>query len=104
MSSLGFYSVCPATDQYVLGAPLYKKAKVNLANGKTIELTAPDNSDENRYVQSLKINGKAYGKNYFTHELLLRGAKLQYQMSDKPNTNRGTQASAYPYSFSDKDE
>lgn len=104
MSALGFYSVCPASDQYVLGAPLFKKAKVNLENGKTIELSAPANSDENRYVQSLKVNGKAYDKNYFTHDQLLRGVKLQYQMSNKPNKNRGIQASAYPYSFSDSNE
>lgn len=62
MSALGFYSVCPGTDQYVLGAPLYKKAKIHLANGKTVELSAPANSDENRYIESLSINGKAYGK------------------------------------------
>jgi putative alpha-1,2-mannosidase len=75
-----------------------------LANGKTIEFNAPANSDENRYVQSLKVNGKNYDKNYLTHEQLLRGAKLFYQMSSQPNTNRGTKPSAYPYSFSDNNE
>ena len=104
MSALGFYSVCPGTDQYVLGAPLYKKAKIHLANGKTVELSAPANSDENRYIESLSINGKAYGKNYVTHAQLLRGARLQYQMSSKPNMRRGTQPAAYPYSFSDNNE
>ena len=104
MSALGFYSVCPGTDQYVLGAPLYKKAKIHLANGKTVELSAPANSDENRYIESLSINGKAYGKNYVTHDQLLRGARLQYQMSSKPNMRRGTQPAAYPYSFSDNNE
>lgn len=104
MSALGFYTVCPGTDQYVLGAPLYKKAKIHLANGKTVELSAPANSDENRYIKSLSINGKAYGKNYVTHDQLLRGARLQYQMSSKPNMRRGTQPAAYPYSFSDNNE
>ena len=74
------------------------------ANGKTVELSAPANSDENRYIKSLSINGKAYGKNYVTHDQLLRGARLQYQMSSKPNMRRGTQPAAYPYSFSDNNE
>jgi len=61
-SALGFYPVCPATDQYVMGAPLFKKATVHLENGNTIRINAPENSDANRYVQSLSMNKNPYQK------------------------------------------
>lgn len=96
MSALGFYSVCPGSKQYVLGSPLFKKASIHLPNGKAISMTAKDNDDANRYVQSLKVNGKGYDKNYLTHELLSNGATLSFQMSDRPNKKRGTQRSSFP--------
>ena len=96
------YVLAPTSTYLALRST--KKAKIHLANGKTVELSAPANSDENRYIESLSINGKAYGKNYVTHDQLLRGARLQYQMSSKPNMRRGTQPAAYPYSFSDNNE
>ena len=61
-SSLGFYPVCPASDQYVIGAPLVRKATVNLENGKKIVITAPDNNSENCYIKKLKMNKKEYDK------------------------------------------
>ena len=63
MSALGFYSVCPGTDEYVLGAPLFRNAKIHLENGKTIEISAPLNSDENLYISDVRYNGKKYDKN-----------------------------------------
>ena len=100
-SSLGFYPVCPASDQYVIGAPLVRKATVNLENGKKIVITAPDNNSENCYVKKLKMNKKEYDKNYFTYEDLIKGVTLQFDMSDKPNTQRGMKAAAFPYSMSE---
>ena len=100
-SSLGFYPVCPASDQYVIGAPLVRKATVNLENGKKIVITAPDNNSENCYIKKLKMNKKEYDKNYFTYEDLIKGVTLQFDMSDKPNTQRGTKAAAFPYSMSE---
>lgn len=102
MSALGFYTVCPGTDQYVLGAPLFTKARINLPNGKKIEFSAPGNSDTNRYVGVLKLNGRDYGKNYLSHADLVNGARLDYTMSDKPNYKRGTKASDAPYSLSNE--
>ena len=99
-SALGFYPVCPGTDEYVLGAPLFEKACINLSNGKKIEITARENSSENRYVDELKVNGKAYTKNYLKYGDLLNGAKLDYTMSDKPNLNRGINPEDMPYSMS----
>jgi predicted alpha-1,2-mannosidase len=99
-SALGFYPVTPAVDQYVLGAPLFKKATLTLENGKTVTINAPANSAENRYVQSLQIDGKSYPKNYLVHSELQKGAELNFGMSATPNKQRGTSESAFPYSFS----
>ncbi len=99
-SSLGFYPVCPGTDQYVLGAPLVNKATVTLENGNRIVISAPRNSSENRYIKTLKMNGREYDKNYLTHGDLIYGAFLDFDMTDVPNKQRGTQCEAFPYSFS----
>ena len=99
-SALGFYTVCPGTDQYVLGTPLFKSVKLHLENGKTVTIESANNSMENRYVQSMKVNGKNYTRNYLTHDQLLKGAKIQYQMSGTPNMSRGVGEQDAPYSFS----
>ncbi|PQA54068.1 alpha-mannosidase [Siphonobacter curvatus] len=99
-SSLGFYPVCPGTDQYVVGTPLFKKATIQLENGKKVLITAPNNTDETRYIQSLNLNGKAYSKNWLSHDELMKGATLNFQMSTKPNQKRGTADADAPYSFS----
>jgi predicted alpha-1,2-mannosidase len=101
-SALGFYPVCPATDQYVLGAPLFRKVTLHLENGNTVVINAPDNSNETRYVQKLKLNDKEYTFNWVNHFDLMKGAKLDFKMSTTPNTTRGINASADPYSFSNE--
>jgi len=98
-SALGFYTVCPGTDQYVLGSPLFKHAKLHLENGKIIEINAPENEEDCRYVSSLFMNGRLYSKNYLKHTDLLKGVVLDYKMSSTPNTGRGTDKAAFPYSF-----
>lgn len=99
-SALGFYSVTPATDEYILGAPLFKKATLHLQNGNKIEINAPNNSNENRYIHSLKWNGKEYTKNYLSHSELMKGAVLDFEMKEKPNKNRGVKDSDLPFSLS----
>ncbi len=99
-SALGFYPVCPATDQYVLGAPLFKKATVTLENGKKIVINAPANSHRNRYLNGLRLNGKTYGKNWLSHRELQQGAVIDADMVTTPNKQRGTQPADAPYSFS----
>lgn len=101
-SALGFYPVCPGSNQYVLGAPLFKQARINLENGKTIEIMADNNSDTNRYIDSMSVDGKQYDANYLTHEQLINGVTLSYKMSDTPNKKRGTSDKSAPYSFSDE--
>lgn len=99
-SALGFYPVCPGTDQYVLGAPLFKNATVHFENGKTLEIKAPQNSRTNIYIKDMKVNGAEYSKNYVTHSLLQNGAVVDCVMSDAPNTERGIGMEDAPYSFS----
>ena len=99
-SALGFYPVCPGTDEYVLGAPLFKKAILTFEDGKQMVINAPENNTHNVYVESLHLNGQPYTKNYVKHADLLSGGTLDFRMSDHPNHNRGTNPSDFPYSFS----
>ncbi len=99
-SAMGFYPVTPAVNQYALGAPLFRKTTLHLENGKEFVVEAPRNSAENIYVQSAKLNGKKYGKNYITQEEIARGGKLVLQMGPEPNKSRGTDQQDFPYSFS----
>lgn len=99
-SALGFYPVTPATDQYVLGAPLFKKVTINLENGKQIVINAPKNSDANRYVNTLKYNGAVQSKSWLSHSNLLKGAVLDFDMIATPNKTRGTKEADFPYSLS----
>ncbi|MDV3851197.1 alpha-mannosidase [Elizabethkingia anophelis] len=99
-SALGFYPVTPATNQYVLGAPLFKEATIHLEDGKKIEIKAPQNSQENIYVQSLKVNNLPYSKNWLNHQELIKGAVLNFDMSAQPNKERGSQEKDFPYSMS----
>lgn len=101
-SSLGFYPVCPATDQYVIGAPLFKKITLSLENGKTLVVNAPENSAENKYVKQVELNGKLYSKNWLSHEAVSRGGTINFSMSGNPDQQRGTKAEDFPYSFSNE--
>ena len=98
-TAMGFYPVCPGTDQYVLGAPYVPYMKLALDNGKTLEIKADGVSDTNRYVKSVLLNGKPYTKTYITHDDLMAGGTLEFVMSSKPNKKRGLAASDKPYSL-----
>ena len=99
-SALGFYPVCPASDEYVLGTPLFKQARMHLENGNTVVIEAPDNSDNNRYIGAMKLNGKNYKHNFLKHETLINGARIKYRMVAQPAKNRGIDGEDAPYSFS----
>ncbi len=98
-SVIGFYPVIPGSDQYVLGAPYLPYVKLNLPNGKTLEIKAPGVSDRNRYVKKLKINGKEYEKTFVTHTDLLNGGVWEYEMSSAPAKRRGISDLSKPYSL-----
>ena len=101
-SAMGFYPVAPATDQYVIGAPLFKKTTIHLQNGEKVVINAINNSDENRYINNMVYNGKTYTKNWLSHKELLKGAVIDFEMSNTPNKNRGTAKEDYPYSLSNE--
>ena len=81
-SALGFYPVCPASDEYAAGSPLFKKATIRLENGNDIVIEAPENSPENRYVEKMRINGKVSKRPFICHEELLKGTKVRFEMKD----------------------
>lgn len=99
-SALGFYPVCPGTEQYVLGTPLFKKAVLHLENGKNVCIYANENSSENMYIHRMEYNKKEYTRNYVTHSDLMQGGTIDFQMSSVPNYERGIQMDDVPYSFS----
>ncbi|SHE32867.1 alpha-1,2-mannosidase, putative [Mariniphaga anaerophila] len=99
-SSLGFYPVCPASNQYVIASPLFQKVTLNLENGKKVTISAPNNSSSNVYINQLFVDDELYSKNFLTHEILMNGARIEFEMAAKPNPDRGVKASDFPYSFS----
>lgn len=99
-SALGFYPVCPASDEYVLGAPLFKNAVIHLENGKQIVIEAEDNSDSNIYIGRMLLDSKEYRHNYITHKQLTGGTRMKMFMTPQPNLSRGTADEDAPYSFS----
>ncbi len=98
-SALGFYPVCPGSDQYVVGSPLFNKVTVTLENGNRFEVNTPNNHPSRRYISTMKLNGESYTKNYLTHQDLMNGAKINIDMSETPNKQRGINKTDYPYSF-----
>ena len=101
-SAMGFYPVCPGSNQYVLGVPYFDKLTLHLENGKTVNITANGNTNATRYVNSMTLNGAAYNHNYLNHSVLTDGANIVFNMSATPNMERGTLAEDAPYSFTNE--
>lgn len=99
-SSMGFYPVCPGTDEYVIGSPLFDKVTVELPNGKELQIQANNNSKENVFVKTMTRNGRGVDKNYFKQSELLEGGIINVEMSPTPNKKRGNTKEAAPYSMS----
>lgn len=99
-SGMGFYPVCPAAGEYALGSPLFQKITLKLENGKTFSIEAPNNSDQNVYIQSAKLNQQPFSKNFLSHQQIMQGGTLQLIMGAKPNMARGVGAKDVPYSMS----
>lgn len=86
LSSMGFYSVTPASNQYIIGAPLFPKATINLKNGKTFTIAADSISKTNKYIKSVELNGKNYPYTFLNHKDIVTGGTLRFVMTDKPST------------------
>ncbi len=85
LSSLGFYQVNPSRPFYDIGTPLFKEAKINLENGKTFTIKAPNVSDKNIYVKSVKLGGSQHKSTMFSHRDITNGRTLEFEMTDKPS-------------------
>ena len=81
-SAMGFYPVDPVSGNYVFGAPQMPKIVLNLTNGKTFTVIAEGISEENKYVESITLNGEPYTKNYITHEDIVNGGTLVFKMKN----------------------
>ncbi|MFC6101065.1 GH92 family glycosyl hydrolase [Olivibacter domesticus] len=100
LSALGFYSVCPGTDQYVLGSPMFDKITINLENDKKFIIQAHNNSKENVYIREAKLNENPYTKNFVTYKDITEGGNLILEMADRPNKERGVNDEDKPFSVS----
>lgn len=88
-NAMGFYPVCPGSDSYVIGSPCVRKAVMTLSNGKTFTMTAENLSDENVYIQSVRLNGRIWGKPYLPYDELRNGGTLVFTMGPRPNEEWG---------------
>ncbi len=100
-SAMGFYPVCPGSNQYVIGSPLFKKVTLSLENGNTFIIEAPENSGKNSYISTAKLNGNVWTKNYLNHSDIINGGKINFLMTDKPAMSRGTLKTDFPFSLSE---
>lgn len=94
-SSLGFYPVTPASNEYIIGSPLFEKATINLEDGKTFTVASENLSDENKYIKAVYLNGKKHPYSYIKHSDIMNGGSLVFEMTDSP-TEWGTQDKYIP--------
>jgi predicted alpha-1,2-mannosidase len=83
-SSLGFYPVTPGSNQYIIGTPIIDKATFNLENGNQFTIKTYNLSDTNKYIEQVYLNGQKLNKTYITHEDIMKGGTLEFNMTDKP--------------------
>ncbi len=100
LSSLGFYPVCPGSNEYIIGKPHFKRAVINLVNGKSFEIKTENLSDKNIYIKSAILNGSNHPESYIIHKDIIKGGVIVFEMTDKP-TNWGINKSDRPYSSVD---
>ena len=103
-SALGFYPVTPAVDQYVIGSPLFKKVELSLANGNKFQISAPNNSKENVYINSATLNGEILNKSFIEFNSIQSGGQIDFRMSDKPNKKWAANRESVPYSLSNSNQ
>ena len=104
LSAMGIYSVCPGTDEYVIGSPIFRKVTITLENGNKFTIFAENNSPENVYIQSADLNGMELDKNYITYGDINAGGELHLVMGDTPAKDRCTSRYAAPFSLSKRDK
>ena len=100
LSALGIYSVCPGTDEYVLGSPKFRKTTITMEDGKKFVIEARGNSKDNVYIQNATLNGKRHTRNYIHYSDIVNGGVLELQMGNQPEKTRGTAKEDRPFSLS----
>jgi predicted alpha-1,2-mannosidase len=90
-SAMGFYPITPGIPEYQLGSPLFDNVKIHLQNGKTFSIIARNNSTENKYILSAELNGKRLTKPVITHNDIIEGGKLVFEMGNKPDYKWGVE-------------
>lgn len=103
-SALGFYPVTPATDQYIIGSPLFDKATLHLENGNSFIIEAKNNSKDHFYINSTTLNNKVNTQNYLTYGAIQKGGTFIFEMTDRPDKNWGSQDADLPFSLSLKNK
>lgn len=98
MAALGLYPVCPGNPEYILTSPLFDKATIHLENGKRFVISTENQSLENKYIQSVTLNGTPYTLSYITHKDIIAGGELHFVLSNVPNKSWGTKVSDRPTS------
>ncbi|MDR2086762.1 MAG: GH92 family glycosyl hydrolase, partial [Dysgonamonadaceae bacterium] len=98
LSALGIYSVCPGTDEYVIGSPLFPKVTITMENGEKFVIEAIANNRENVYIQSARLNRQPLSKNYIRYSDIAKGGVLRFEMGARPNKERGIKKSERPFS------
>ena len=88
-SQMGFYPVTPGSPTYNIGSPMFTDVKVDMGNGNTFEIRANNASDENKYVQSAKLNGVTLNQPWFNHSDIAAGGLLELEMGPKANKEWG---------------
>jgi predicted alpha-1,2-mannosidase len=95
-SMMGFYPVTPGVPIYDLCSPIFDRVSIRLHNGKIISIICKNNSKQNKYIQSIRLNGKPLNRVWFRHSDISNGARLELQMGNTPNFNLGTDPSTFP--------
>ena len=99
LSSMGFYSVTPGLDYYVIGSPLFDKVTINLENGKKFVIVAENNKIDNPYIQSVSLNGKPYTKSIIKHSDIVNGSTFVFKMGKEPNIEWASNKADRPQSI-----
>lgn len=97
-SAMGFYPVCPGTNQYVIGSPCVSEAKITLESGKEFTMKAENYGKQNIYIQSAELNGKPYNNSYIMHDDIIKGGSLVFHMGPSPNPNWASSEDSVPFS------
>jgi predicted alpha-1,2-mannosidase len=99
LSAMGIYSVCPGTDQYVIGSPVFPRVTLTLENGKKFVIEAVGNNKKNVYIRRATLNGVLYTHNWISHSDITRGGVLRFEMSSQPAYDRGILDLDKPFSL-----